>query len=140
MPAKKLNDRTPAVKRLRVLVVDDQDAVREVVADTIRYAGHEVVGAVRDGAEAVGSAQELKPDLVVMDIAMPRMNGVDAMKAILAAGSAKWVMLISGEYRSLGLTKEEIARSGAAAFLEKPFDVTQFLALLERWAAELNEQ
>jgi CheY-like chemotaxis protein len=135
--AKKLNDGTFAAKRLRVLVVDDQDAVREVVADTIRYAGHEVVAAARDGAEAVQNAQELKPDLVVMDIAMPRMNGVEAMRAIMGAGNARWVMLISGEYRSLGLTKEDISNSGAAAFLEKPFDVNRFLELLEGWAAEL---
>lgn len=140
MSAKMLNDKKSAARRLRVLVVDDQDAVREVVADTIRYAGHEVVAAARDGAEAVQQARDLKPDLVVMDIAMPRMNGVEAMQAMLAAGTARWVMLISGEYRSLGFTKEDIAKSGASAFLEKPFDVTRFLELLEGWAAEVNGQ
>ena len=58
---------TPADDRkLRVVVVDDQPAVCEVVADTIEYAGHEIVGKGRDGVEAVSLAKELQPDLVVM--------------------------------------------------------------------------
>ena len=123
-------------KKLRVLVVDDQPAVAEVVADTIAYAGHEIVGKGRDGVEAVSLAKELLPDLVVMDISMPRMNGVDAMKAILAAGSTKRILLMSGEYRSLGVTREEMMREGAAGFMEKPFNVTDLFSLLDRWSGE----
>ena len=123
-------------KKLRVIVVDDQLAVCEVVADTIEYAGHEIVGKGKDGVEAVSLAKELRPDLVVLDVSMPRMNGVDAMKAILAAGSAKWVLLMSGEYRSLGVTRDEMMREGAAAFMEKPFNVPELFALLDRWAEE----
>jgi len=123
-------------KKLRVLVVDDQPAVCDVVADTIRYGGHEIVGTAKDGVEAVARAQELRPDLVVMDILMPRMNGVDAMKAILAAKTAKRVLLMSGEYRSLGVTRDEMMREGAAGFMEKPFNVTDLFGLLERWAGD----
>ena len=123
-------------KKLRVLVVDDQPAVCEVVADTIQYAGHDIVGKGRDGVEAVSLAKELRPDLVVMDVSMPRMNGVDAMKAILAAGSARRVLLMSGEYRSLGVTRAEMMQEGAAAFMEKPFNVSELFDLLDRWAAE----
>src|SRR5580698_5803866 len=123
-------------KKLRVLVVDDQPAVAEVVADSIQYAGHEIVGIARDGVEAVEKAKELKPDLVVMDISMPRMNGVEAMKAILAAGAAKRVLLMSGEYRSLGVTRDEMMRNGAAGFMEKPFNVGELFDMLDRWAAE----
>src|ERR1039458_8443576 len=54
-------------KKLRVLVVDDQLAVCEVVADSIAYAGHEIVGKGKDGVEAVSLAKELRPDLVVME-------------------------------------------------------------------------
>jgi YesN/AraC family two-component response regulator len=123
-------------KKLRVLVVDDQPAVCEVVADTIAYAGHEIVGKARDGVEAVSLAKDLQPDLVVMDIAMPRMNGVDAMKAILVAKSAKRVLLMSGEYRSLGVTREEMMREGAAGFMAKPFNVSELFEMLDRWAGE----
>ena len=125
-------------KKLRVMVVDDQPAVCEVVADTIQYAGHEVVGIAKDGVEAVARAAELRPDLVVMDVAMPRMNGVDAMKAILAAGTAKRVLIMSGEYRSLGLTREDVMRQGAAGFMEKPFSVTVLFDLLNGWAGKTD--
>jgi two-component system chemotaxis response regulator CheY len=123
-------------KKLRVLVVDDQPSVCEVVADSIQYAGHDIVGTAKSGAEAVERAKELQPDLVVMDISMPPgMNGVEAMKAILAAKAAKRVLLMSGEYRSLGVTREEMMRQGAAGFMEKPFSVTELFGLLEGWAA-----
>src|SRR5437867_3338119 len=92
----------PARRKLRVVVVDDQPIVRQVVADTIQYAGHEVVGTAGDGVEAVEKTGQLRPDVVVMDLVMPRLNGVEAMQAILAAGTARWVLLMSGEYRSLG--------------------------------------
>jgi CheY-like chemotaxis protein len=123
-------------KKLRVLVVDDQPAVCEVVADAIQYAGCDVVGRAKDGAEAVTQARELRPDLVVMDVSMPRMNGVEAMKAILAAGTAKRVLLMSGEYRSLGVTREEMMREGAAGFMEKPFNITELFNLLDHWSGE----
>jgi CheY-like chemotaxis protein len=125
-------------KKLRVLVVDDQPAVCEVVADSIQYAGHEIVGTAKDGVEAVTRAKELLPDLVVMDISMPRMNGVEAMKAILAAGAAKRVLLMSGEYRSLGVTRDEMMRYGASGFMEKPFNVGELFDMLDRWAAEVG--
>lgn len=127
-----------AGKKLRVLVVDDQPAVAEVVADSIQYAGHEIVGIARDGVEAVERAKELHPDLVVMDISMPRMNGVEAMKAILAAKAAKRVLLMSGEYRSLGVTRDEMMRHGASGFMEKPFNVGELFDMLDRWAAEVH--
>ena len=127
-------------KKLRVMVVDDQPAVCEVVADTIQYAGHEIVGTAKDGVEAVERAKELQPDLVVMDILMPRMNGVEAMKAILAAKTAKRVLLMSGEYRSLGVTRDEMMRQGASGFMEKPFNITELFGLLERWATAAGTQ
>src|SRR6266850_230513 len=121
-------------KKLRVMVVDDQAAVCQVVADAIEYAGHDIVGTAKDGVEAVSLAKDLLPDVVVMDISMPRMNGVEAMKAILAAKSAKRVLLMSGEYRSWGVTREEMMREGAAGFMEKPFNVSELFGLLDRWS------
>jgi|SRR5579871_1732809 len=123
-------------KKMRVLVVDDQPAVCEVVCDAIQYAGYDVVARAKDGVEAVALAKQLLPDLVVMDVLMPRMNGVEAMKAILAAGAAKRVLLMSGEYRSLGLTRDEMMRDGAAGFMEKPFNVSDLFELLDRWSGE----
>jgi CheY-like chemotaxis protein len=125
-------------KQLRVMVVDDQEAVCEVIADTIRHGGFEVVGMARNGVEAIARAADLRPDVVVMDIAMPEMNGVEAMREILTAGTAARVLLVSGEYRSLGLTKDDIYGSGASAFLEKPFNVSELFKLLETWSVEME--
>jgi CheY-like chemotaxis protein len=133
-PTEQPPEATSSGKKLRVLVVDDQPAVCEVVADTIQFAGHDIVGTAKDGKEAVERAKELQPDLVVMDILMPRMNGVDAMKEILAAKTAKRVLLMSGEYRSLGVTRDEMIRQGAAGFMEKPFNVTELFGMLARWS------
>ena len=137
-PTEQPSNASSSGKKLRVLVVDDQPAVCEVVADTIQFAGHEIVGTAKDGQEAVERAKELKPDLVVMDIVMPRMNGVDAMKEILTAKTAKRVLLMSGEYRSLGVTRDEMIRQGAAGFMEKPFNVTELFGMLSRWAGDVQ--
>ena len=134
LPTEQPSAASASSKKLRVLVVDDQPAVCDVVADTIQFAGHEIVGTAKDGMEAVARAKELQPDLVVMDILMPRLNGVDAMKQILTAKAAKRVLLMSGEYRSLGVTREEMIRQGAAGFMEKPFNVTELFGMLARWA------
>ena len=119
-------------KRVRVMVVDDEPLIREVVVDTIRFAGHEVVAVAVDGAEAVERAAELRPDLVIMDVVMPRLSGVEAMEAMLEAGTARSVALMSGEFRSLGLNRAELLQRGAVALLEKPFSVTEVFELLER--------
>lgn len=68
---------------IRVLVVDDQDLVRggfKAILGT--YEGIEIVGEARNGADAVQEAQRLRPDVVLMDIRMPEMNGIEATRAI----------------------------------------------------------
>jgi CheY-like chemotaxis protein len=125
-------------RALRVLVVDDQEGVRMVVADTVRFAGHEVIAVGEDGQQAIELAREHRPDLVIMDIQMPRLNGAGAMEVILKEGTAERVVLMSGEWRSAGLTTEDLKRLGASAFLEKPFSVTQLFDLLDQYARELT--
>jgi CheY-like chemotaxis protein len=121
-----------AAKRLRVLVVDDQAAVRDVVGDMVQFAGHDVIGKAGDGIEAVEQARRLHPDLIIMDVVMPRANGVEAMRTILSEKTADGVLLMSGEYRSHGMTKEELLQAGAAVFLEKPFSLSDLAQSLEK--------
>jgi DNA-binding NtrC family response regulator len=61
---------------------------------------------------------------------------MEAMRAVLEAGTARRVMLMSGEFRSTGLTMDDLYRSGAAAFLERPFGVNKLFGLLDRWSEE----
>jgi DNA-binding NarL/FixJ family response regulator len=79
-PQKAANSPTnvgPAQKR-RILVIDDGDSVRDVIRIFLEHAGFEVCGEAGDGMEAIEQARKLKPDLIVLDLAMPRMNGAEA--------------------------------------------------------------
>src|SRR5258705_10381709 len=62
----------------RILVIDDGDSVRDVIRIFLEHAGFEVCGEAADGVEAIEQAKKLKPDLIVLDLAMPRMNGAEA--------------------------------------------------------------
>jgi DNA-binding NarL/FixJ family response regulator len=67
-----------AVPKRRILVIDDGDSVRDVIRIFLEHAGFEVCGEGADGVEAVEQAKKLKPDLIVLDLAMPRRNGAEA--------------------------------------------------------------
>ena len=66
------------VSKHRILVIDDGDSVRDVIRIFLEHAGFEVCGEAGDGVEAIEQAKQLKPDLIVLDLAMPRMNGAEA--------------------------------------------------------------
>jgi response regulator NasT len=101
----------------------------------VQFAGHDVIGRAGDGIEAVEQARQLRPDVVIMDVVMPRANGIEAMRTILAEKIAVSVLLMSGEYRSHGMTKEELIKAGAAVFLEKPFSLNDLSMALEKCAS-----
>ena len=66
------------VRKCRILVIDDGDSVRAIIRVFLERDGFEVCGEAADGVEAIEQAKKLKPDLIVMDLAMPRMNGAEA--------------------------------------------------------------
>jgi DNA-binding NarL/FixJ family response regulator len=66
------------VPKRRILVIDDGDSVRDVIRIFLEHAGFEVCGEAADGVEAIEQARKLKPDLIVLDLAMPRRNGAEA--------------------------------------------------------------
>lgn len=124
-------------KRLQVLVVDDEASVRALLSEVVRFAGYDVVSTALNGTQAVVQAEELRPDVVLMDIHMPQMNGIDAMHAILTAGTTRRVMLISGGY-NLQTLPVNLTQLRDVAFLPKPFDVSALVDLLTRWSTELG--
>lgn len=71
----------------RVLIAEDEALIRLDLAEMLREEGYEVVGEAGDGQEAVELAEQLKPDLVIMDVKMPRRDGIDAAAEIAASGS-----------------------------------------------------
>jgi DNA-binding NarL/FixJ family response regulator len=102
---------------MRVLVVDDDDAVRAVLAEVLQEEGFEVVGRAIDGIEGVSLALSLTPDGVLLDMRMPRMGGIEAARAILAQlPNVRIVMLSAYDDASL---RAEAKEAGVSAFLVK---------------------
>lgn len=100
----------------RVLLVDDHPLTREVLRAIL--AGHaEVIGEASDGMEAVGMASDLRPDVILMDVNMPRMDGIQATRIIKARQPEVTVIGLSGN--DSPLVKEEMKEAGAASFLSK---------------------
>src|SRR5258708_17530383 len=84
MPPYEQQDVTPSPTKLRsrVLVIDDGDSVRDIIGIFLENTGFEVCGEAADGVEGIEQAKKLKPDLIVLDLAMPRMNGVEAASVL----------------------------------------------------------
>ena len=104
--------------QVSVLIVDDQVPFRLAARAVLRRTdGFELVGEAGDGVEAVARAAELVPDLVLMDINMPNMNGIEATRTILEAAPSTVVFLCSTYQRSD--LPPEAETSGAAAYINK---------------------
>jgi len=104
----------PSPDALRVLVADDDEAVRNALARVLEDEGFRVVGLAADGAEAVELAQTLTPDAVVLDVRMPRVGGIEAARRI---GPRIRVVMLSA-YDDPALQREA-ADAGASCFLVK---------------------
>lgn len=104
----------------RLLVVDDAKFMRMTLTNILTRAGHEVVGEGENGKEAIELYRKLNPDLVIMDITMPIMSGLDAVKEIKKEYSSAMVIMCS----AMGQQKMvvEAIEAGAKDFIVKPFD------------------
>ena len=109
----------------RILIVDDTMFMRTLLKYILVSGGHDIVGEAADGAEALARYQELKPDLVTMDVVMPKMNGIEALKAIKAADPAAKVIMCTavGQEQMVKLA----VKSGARGYIVKPFQAPKVL-------------
>ena len=112
----------------RVVVAEDEALIRLDIVEMLRDAGFDVVGEAGDGEEAVRLAQEHRPDLVVMDIKMPVLDGISAAERIVAARIAPVVLLTAFSQREL---VERARDAGAMAYVVKPFSAADLLPALE---------
>lgn len=137
-------------QRPRVLIAEDEALIRLDLAEMLREEGYQVVGEAGDGQEAVELAESLKPDLVIMDVKMPRRDGIDAAAEIAAKRIAPVVVLTAFSQRDL---VEKARDAGAMAYLVKPFSISDLvpaievalsrfteIAQLEREVADLGER
>ena len=107
----------------RVLVVDDAAFMRMMLSDHLTKAGFEVVGHAENGQVAVGKYKELKPDLVTMDITMPEMDGIQAVKEIRKMDPQARIVMCSAMGQQHMVM--EAIQAGARDFIVKPFDPTR---------------
>jgi len=111
---------------IRVLIVDDHEFVRESMAELIGDdADITVVGACEDGQEALAAALELQPDVVLMDVSMPRMNGVDATRVLVRNLPDVRVIMLTSSMRSLDV--RGACEAGAIGYLAKGSDPDEVL-------------
>ncbi len=115
---------------LRVMVVDDALFMRNMLKDIFVRAGHEVVAEAENGEMAFELYQELKPDLVTMDIVMPKKSGIEALQDIMGSDPNACVVMVSALGQdSLVL---EAVESGAKDFIVKPFKADKVLEIINR--------
>ncbi|HPY24103.1 MAG: two-component system, response regulator PdtaR [Actinomycetota bacterium] len=112
----------------RVLIAEDEALIRLDLAEMLREEGYDVVGEAGDGQEAVDLAENLRPDLVIMDVKMPRRDGIDAAAEIAAKRIAPIVVLTAFSQRDL---VERARDAGAMAYLVKPFSSSDLVPAIE---------
>ena len=103
---------------MRILVAEDETIIRLDLCDLLERAGYEVVAQAKDGEEAVSLARELEPDLAVLDVKMPRLDGIDAARKMLEERPIPIVMLTAFGQREL---VDRAAEAGVYGYLVKPF-------------------
>ncbi|NMM90601.1 response regulator [Rhodococcus sp. SRB_17] len=120
----------------RVVVAEDEALIRMDLVEMLREEGYDVVGEAGDGQVAVELAEALRPDLVIMDVKMPRRDGIDAASEIAAKRIAPVVILTAFSQREL---VERARDAGAMAYLVKPFSITDLVPAVELAVSRFRE-
>ena len=120
----------------RVLIAEDEALIRMDLAEMLAEEGYDVVGQAGDGEKAVALAEELRPDLVVLDVKMPKLDGISAAQRIAEQRIAPVVILTAFSQREL---VERARDAGAMAYLVKPFSRTDLVPAIEMAVSRFTE-
>ena len=116
------------MESLRIVIADDEPIIRLDLRKTLENMGHQVVGEAGDGTKAVEAARELKPDIIILDIKMPEMDGIEAAKIITTEGVAPVLLLTAYSQKDL---VDRAKDAGVFAYLVKPFKEADLLPAME---------
>ena len=114
----------------KILLVDDAAFMRKVIKDTLSKNGYTELFEAVDGADAVEKFSEINPDLVIMDITMPNMDGLEALKAMRAKNSSANIVMCSAMGQEAMVI--EAIQSGAKDFIVKPFQAERVLEAVKK--------
>jgi len=118
----------PSPSTRRVVIAEDETLIRMDLAEMLAEEGYDVVGQAADGQRAIELATELRPDLVILDVQMPVLDGISAAEAIATARIAPVVILTAYSQREL---VERARDAGAMAYLTKPFTQSDLVPAIE---------
>ncbi len=114
----------------RILVVDDAAFMRMMIKEILTKNGYEVIGEASDGLQALERFRELKPDLITMDITMPEMDGIQALKEIRAVDSSAKVIMCSAMGQQAMVI--DAIQAGARDFIVKPFQADRVVEAIRK--------
>jgi AmiR/NasT family two-component response regulator len=127
---------TDSPVRRTVVIAEDETLIRMDLAEMLAEEGYDVVGQAGDGAKAIELAEELKPDLVILDVKMPVLDGIAAAEAIAGKRIAPVVMLTAFSQRDL---VERARDAGAMSYLVKPFTQSDLMPAIEMAVSRFAE-
>jgi len=114
----------------RILVVDDALIMRMMIKDILSVSGYEICGEAVDGFDAIEKYKQLKPDLVTMDIIMPKCSGIEALKEIIKTDAKARIIVITAIDQREALM--DAIKSGAKDFIVKPFDEERVISAISK--------
>ena len=123
--------------KARVLIADDASFMRQMIREIIEPEGFEIVAEAADGVEAVEQYQSVQPDIVTMDIVMPKRSGIDAVRQIIAAHPDACVVMCSALGQETLVM--EALQAGAKDFIVKPFKPDAVLETLNKLVEKLQD-
>jgi AmiR/NasT family two-component response regulator len=129
-------DSTTPTRRRRVVIAEDEALIRLDLSEMLAEEGYEVVGQAGDGETAVALAEEHRPDLVVLDVKMPKLDGISAAERIAKQRIAPVVILTAFSQREL---VERARDAGAMAYLVKPFSASDLVPAIEMAVSRFSE-
>ena len=112
----------------KIMIADDSDAIRLVLKDILSIGEHEVVGEAVDGAEAVEFYSSQKPDILLLDLAMPKKDGFTVVKEVMALDPDAKIILITASDNQKVI--QQCLEAGASAYVSKPFDFDNVLKII----------
>ena len=123
-------------KKVKVLVVEDENIIARDIESTLKRIGHESAGIVSKGEDAITASEKVKPDLILMDISMPELDGISASKEIRSQNNdfAKNVPIIAMTSFVNEAEIEKFKLAGIHDYIRKPFDAENLINLILKYA------